>query len=184
MMKFEEMELVNYCYPGCIPLLNIMRLPREEAFELAAKMAEAHPQTTAFYRFADFDNYYKLREEQDAFLYRKFTEKGGKPKTEHPLSFVAEGSEYLKEWFGNGTETRIALKDLNPLTVSFTVGDSGALYQQTGTAELLTWNEMKKIYQRYNNLGTLLTEYGKQYVEIQLWTEKIPPVSDKNEVIR
>ena len=24
-MEFEELQLVNYCYPGCIPMLNIMR---------------------------------------------------------------------------------------------------------------------------------------------------------------
>ena len=27
--------------------------------------ADAHPETTAFYRFSDFENYYKLREAQD-----------------------------------------------------------------------------------------------------------------------
>lgn len=105
-MKFEELQLVNYCYPGCIPMLNIMRLGRDEAFELAARMAEEHPETTAFYRFADFQNYYALREAQDTFLYRRFTEKGGKPRTEHPLSFVIDGSDYLKDWFGNGLESQ------------------------------------------------------------------------------
>lgn len=174
-MRFEELQLVNYCYPGCIPMLNIMRLSKDEAFELAAKMAEEHPETTAFYRFADFINYYDLREKQDAFLYRRFTEKGGRPQTEHPLSFVLEGSDYLKEWFGNGMETRIALKDVDPETVSFTVGDSGADYQRTGTADLLTWNEMKETYHRYGNeLWKLLAENRKQYVEVQLWTESLP----------
>ena len=181
-MEFEELQLVNYCYPGCIPMLNIMRLGRDEAFELAAKMAEEHPETTAFYRFADFQNYYALREAQDAFLYRSFTEKGGKPRTEHPLSFVIDGSDYLKDWFGNGLETRIIMKDINPETVSFTIGDSGSIYQHTGTVELLTWDDMKKLYRDHgNNLGKLLAEHGRKYVEVQLWTETLPENAGKAE---
>ena len=111
-MRFEELELVNYCAPGCIPMLNIMRLSRDEAFELARRLADEHPETTAFYRFADFKNYYKLRENQDAYLHARFLELGGKPETEHPLSFVLEGSSYLKEWFGNGLETNSLRKQI------------------------------------------------------------------------
>ena len=34
MKTFDELILVNYCYPDCIPLMNIMRLPQKEAFAL------------------------------------------------------------------------------------------------------------------------------------------------------
>ena len=61
MKAFEELMLVNYCHHDCAPLRNIMRLPKEEAFALVEKMAAQHPETTAFYRFADFENYYLLR---------------------------------------------------------------------------------------------------------------------------
>ena len=47
-------------------------------------MAAAHPKTTAFYRFSDSDNYYKLREAQDKYLYEAFVELGGKPETVVP----------------------------------------------------------------------------------------------------
>ena len=80
MKNFDELLLVNYCHPDCTPMMNIMRLPKAEAFELARKMAEAHPETTAFYRFADFENYYALREAQDAYLYARFIELGGSPE--------------------------------------------------------------------------------------------------------
>ena len=64
-MKIENLILVNYCHPDCVPLKNIMRLAKEDAFAMAKKMAAAHPETTAFYRFADFENYYELRLRQD-----------------------------------------------------------------------------------------------------------------------
>lgn len=181
-MEFEDLQLVNYCYPGCIPMLNIMRLGRDEAFELATRMAEEHPETTAFYRFADFENYYALREAQDAFLYRRFLELGGNLHTEHPLSFVIDGSDYLKDWFGNGFETRIPLKDIEPANMSFTIGDSGSVYQHTGTVELLTWDAMKALYHEYgNDLRKLLADRGRKYVEVQLWTETIPDNNGKTE---
>ena len=61
MKAFDQLVLVNYCHPGCVPLKNIMRLPEAQAFQLAQRLAEEHPETTAFYRFADFANYYALR---------------------------------------------------------------------------------------------------------------------------
>lgn len=178
-MKFEDLELVNYCAPGCIPMLNIMRLSKEKAFELAYRMAEEHPETTAFYRFADFTNYYHLRESQDAYLYARFIEMGGKPETKHPLSFVLEGSSYLKEWFGNGLETRIRLKYIDPSVISFTIGDSGSGFQREGNIEVLDWNGMKDRFEEYeNNLSRILSEHKKQYVEVQLWQESLPVIKD------
>lgn len=80
MIDFEKIVLVNYCYPDCTPLMNIMRLPKSEAFKLAEDLAKKHPETTAFYRFADFDNYYAPRKSQDRYLYDKFVCLGGRPE--------------------------------------------------------------------------------------------------------
>ena len=61
MMILDELTLVHYYYPGTDPMGNIMLLPEEEAFRVAAALAEAHPETMSFYRFADFTNYYPRR---------------------------------------------------------------------------------------------------------------------------
>lgn len=63
-------------------------LPEKEAFSLAHELAVRNPDTTAFYRFADFINYYSLRMSQENCLYEMFISLGGKPKEKHPLSFV------------------------------------------------------------------------------------------------
>ena len=172
MKQFAELVLVNYCHPDCEPLLNIMRLPRDEAFVLARKMAEAHPKTTAFYRFADFDNYYALREAQDRYLYERFKELGGIPEEEHPLSFVIEGSNYLKEWFGNGPEIHLPLREIESCDVSFTVGDSGAEYGKNGSVELLTKEELQMRIDRSGGFEAFMQENGKHYVEVQLWSDR------------
>jgi len=171
MKKFDELELVNYCHPGCTPMLNIMRLPKEEAFDLAYEMAKRHPNTTAFYRFADFENYYALRLVQDEYLYKRFKEIGGEPEEEHPLSFVVDGSEYLKEWFGNGVETRISLKDVDFKHISFTIGDSGAEFQRNGTVDILTLDEFRRRVLEYGDFQAFLDSTCKNYVEVQLWSD-------------
>lgn len=172
MTAFDELTLVNYCHPDCVPMMNIMRLPKAEAFELARKLAEAHPNTTAFYRFADFDNCYALRAVQDDYLYARFIELGGKPEQRHPLSFVVESSEYLREWFGGGVETRLALKDIAPCHISFTIGDSGSTFQRDGRVELLTLDELRRRVGEYDDYDAFICATGRNYVEAQLWSDR------------
>jgi len=173
MKTFDELVLVNYCYPDCTPLMNIMRLPKEEAFELAQKFAESHPNTTSFYRFADFTNYYASRKMQDKYLHSHFIELGGMPEEEHPLSFVIENSDYLREWFGNGIETKLYLKDIAPHHISFTIGDSGAEYRRNGSVDLLTIEELYKRISKYGgDFETFIYATGKHYIEAQLWSDK------------
>lgn len=180
MKRFEELELVNYCHPGCVPMLNIMRLPKDEAFCLADEMAEKHPETTAFYRFADFENYYALRLTQDEYLYERFKEMGGDPEEIHPLSFVVDGSDYLKEWFGNGPEIRLALAEVEARHISFTVGDSGAEFQRNGFVELLTLDEFRTRVEEHGDFQSFLASTGKHYVEVQLWSDRyIRKMEDK-----
>lgn len=173
MIRPETLTLVHYCHPDCEPLRNIMRLPREEAFALAARMAQSHPDTTAFGRFADFDNYYRLRVEQDRFLHREFLRKGGEPEEEHPLSFVLEGSGYLSEWFGGGKELRLPLAAVDPRHISFTVGDSGSTYQREGRAELLTLGELRERLARFDGgFADFMASTGRGYIEAQLWSDR------------
>lgn len=173
MKAVQNLVLVNYCYPGCTPLMNIMRLPKEEAFRLAGELAERHPDTTAFYRFADFHNYYFLRQKQDAYLYERFIELGGLPEEHHPLSFVVESSEYLREWFGNGIETKLPLNKIAPCHISFTIGDSGAEFQKNGSVELLTVESLKRrIEEHGGDFAAFLRSAGRHYVEAQLWSDQ------------
>jgi hypothetical protein len=56
----EELFIAHYCHPRRTPFSSITRLPEEEAFAAARKLAEEND-GTAFGRFADFGNYYPLR---------------------------------------------------------------------------------------------------------------------------
>jgi hypothetical protein len=153
-----------------------MRLPKKEAFALAYTMAAQNPDTTAFYRFADFQNYYPQRLETDRKLYESFVSLGGKPKERHPLSFVLQGSDYLNSWFDNGITTKIPLKDLPSEFVSFTYGDSVSTYKRKGTVEIFTKEKLISSIESYS--GTLDDfmrdiEEKYHYIEVQIWNDEI-----------
>lgn len=173
MKTFDELTLVNYCHPDCQPLLNIMRLPEKEAYALAGQMAASHPETMAFYRFADFHNYYPLRMQQDMYLRRRFVELGGQPEEEHPLSFTVEDSDYLQKWFDGGIETRLKLRQIAPCHISFTVGDSGSNYQRDGALDVLTLDMLRKRVAAFgDDFSAFLQSTGRGYVEAQLWSDR------------
>ena len=168
----SELYIVNYCHKNCEPLKNIMRLPKEEAFALANKLAEQNKETTAFYRFADFDNYYWERLETDSLLYKELMRQGGMAKYEHPLSFVLQGSEYLYEWFGEGIITKVPLDLIPDEQISFTYGDSMSVRKRDGGFTLITKGILMELLEGYKGTAEdfvkeMNEKYG--YVEVQVW---------------
>ena len=174
MSALDDLRLVNYCHPDCVPLRNIMRLPREQAFALAHEMAERNPDTTAFYRFADFANYYPRRLQTDALLHARFIELGGRPVQEHPLSFVLQGSDYLDGWFGHGTVTTVPLSRVPAEAVSFTYGDSMASLERYGKLILLTKGMLLEAIEAFDGTPEdfLADIAGRcRYIEAQVWDD-------------
>lgn len=174
MINIDELYIVNYSHKNCIPLKNIIRLPERKAFALAQEFAARNPNTTAFFRFADFNNYYSLRINQDNFLYETFISLGGKPKEKHPLSFVLQGSDYLKDWFDNGTITQFPLKDIPSEVISFTLGDSGSRFQKYGTVTMYTKEMLYNKTQQYEGtIDEFMKDIAKKYhyIEVQLWDD-------------
>lgn len=176
--------LEHYCYGDLQPLKNIMRLPREEAFSMAEKLSDTHPETTAFYRFKDFENYYPRRLKTDALLHDMFCALGGKPKEKHPLSFVLGGSEYLFRWFGEGKLIRIPLEGLPEEQVSFTLGDSMSTLERHGTITMLTLSELQeKMKAHEQGMEGWLQEMQEKYtyIEVQVWDDAAIPAGDLKE---
>lgn len=173
-MRFDDLKLVNYCHPHCAPLQNIMRLPENEAFALARRLAAENPDTTAFYRFADFHNYYPRRRQTDLLLYEAFVSRGGRPTQRHPLSFVLQGSEYLDDWFDHGIVTCIPLRCVSSEHVSFTFGDSMAVLEREKGFTMLTKDELAEAIAAHpDGAEGFLREIAQKYtyMEVQLWDD-------------
>ena len=170
--NIDDLCIVNYCHKSCVPLKNIMRLPKEQAFALAYKMAENNKNTTAFYRFADFENYYYERLKTDELLYKRFLELGGKPEGEHPLSFVLHGSDFLDNWFDNGIVTKIPLRRIPADSISFTYGDSMSVRKMQGDFTMLTKEMLAEAVLDHNGTPEdFVSEANKMYhyIEVQVW---------------
>ena len=174
MSAIDGLQLVHYCYPGCTPLKNIMRLPRTQAYALARDLAGQHRDTTAFYRFADFEHYYPERLKTDELLYQRFIELGGHPREAHPLSFVLQGSDYLADWFGHGTVIRVPLHDIPAEAVSFTCGDSMGFRKRHGELTMLTKAMLYEAIASFDGpLAAFLADMEAKYhyIEAQVWDD-------------
>ena len=168
----NKMLITHYYYPGTDPWKNIMNLPEQEAFRVAAELAAAHPETTSFYRFADFRNYYPRRKRADEYVREAFIRLGGKPKLLHPYFFVLTESEYLKEWFDCKDKIVLDLADVPEDQVCFTSGDSCALLQQGVEPVVLTKGMiLEGIRECGGAVDTFLekTRGENHYIEVQLW---------------
>ena len=149
-----------------------MHLPEQEAFAVAEKLAASHPDTTSFYRFADFVNYYPLRRKADEYVRNAFIQLGGKPKLQNPYAFVLGDSEYLKKWFDTSDKLVLKLSDIPEEQISFTFGDSCAVVSQGLELTVLT---EKMLLAGIEACGGSVEEYlgkslGKHsYIEVQLW---------------
>jgi hypothetical protein len=184
MINKDELYIVNYCHKNCTPFFNICRLPKEAAFAIAHKMADDNPDTTAFYRFADFENYYPRRMMTDEYLYNMFLSLGGKPKEKHPLSFVLHGSEFLDNWFGNGFIKKIELKIIPSEYISFTLGDSMAVVSKNGEMvkeiqhDKLTMYTKEMLLNDISGYKGTIDDYMREieekykYIEVQLWNDE------------
>lgn len=167
----SSLYITHYYVKGTDPWKNIMLLPEEAAFQKAAELASAHQGMTSYGRFEDFRNYYPLRKATDKLVREQFTCLGGKPRLEHPYSFVLGESDYLKTWFDEGDSLRIPLDEIPDELISFTLGDSCAKYSRDGSLEVLTKQMLMERLHTFGdspeNLVRSIAPYG--YVEAQMW---------------
>ena len=169
----DRLFITHYFYPGTDPWKNIMNLPEEEAFRVAAELAEEHTGTTSFGRFADFVNYYPARKKADEYVREAFIKLGGRPKLMHPYSFVLGECEYLRKWFDTEDKLVLDLSEIPDDQISFTPGDSCALLIHGEEPAVLT---KTMLLDGIRACDGSVEEYCKKnlgniyaYVEVQLW---------------
>lgn len=130
---------------------------------------------------------------------KEFIELGGLPEEKHPLSFVIEGSDYLRDWFGNGIESRLRLSDIQPCHISFTIGDSGAekekhpfmtmdtsVFWEWSLDEMVAWEKgviSEQTPYILNDLNELSKEYDMILFEGMLDLEMVSIVVPDNQIV-
>lgn len=170
----SDLYLTSYRHPDTTPFGNIMLLPEAEAYRKAAQLAAAHPETTAFYRFADFVNYYPRRKASEEALRKQFIQLGGQPELAHPYSFVLMENDYLAGWFSGGPAVRIPVEALPKSQLSFTLGDSMSTFARDGAHQVRTLDGLLEMMAAHG--GTLEdfmrhAEAAWHYIEAQVWSQ-------------
>jgi hypothetical protein len=175
----DDLYLTNYRETGGLPLRNIMRLPKEEAYKIAGELSEKTSARNNRYG-TYFDTYYKKRLRAEEWLYHEFIRQGGKPETTHPIYFVLCDSPNLQQFYGNEEQIRIQLKNIANKHISFTPRDSIHLMDMERTKDTV-WNRntlIKMMMEAEQSIGEFISnitaKYEKPggYIEVQLWSDE------------
>ena len=177
-LTVDGLVITNYRESGGLPLRNIMRLPEKEAFLLAERLSTAT--TSRNDRYGDyFERYYQKRAATEKWLYNRFLEGGGKPKTMHPIYFVLGEHSGFQSFFGNQDKISIPLSHIDDMEVSFTPRDSMHL-RSMGMTEGTVWNK-KQFFRMINDSEKSVGEFifdlpglfhnPGSYIEVQLWND-------------
>lgn len=178
-LTIDTLYITNYRETGGLPLRNIMRLPKEEAYEVAKKLSE---NTTARNnRYGEyFERYYQKRKCTEEWLYNQFIKNGGKPETKHPIYFILCESKGIQKFYGNEERIQIPLKDIASVHISFTPRDSMHI-KDMGITEGTVWNKndfLNMMLESGKSVSDFIISlpgmYGKpgSYIEAQLWSDE------------
>jgi RimJ/RimL family protein N-acetyltransferase len=178
-LTIDTLYITNYRETGGLPLRNIMRLPKEEAYQVAKQLSE---NTTARNnRYGNyFERYYQKRQRTEEWLYHQFTRNGGKPEARHPIYFVLCECKGFQNFYGNEEQIQIPLKDIADEHISFTPRDSMHI-KDMGITEGTVWNK-NAFFNMIRESGKSVSDfilnlpgmYGKPgtYIEVQLWSDE------------
>lgn len=112
---------------------------------------------------------------KDSMPCKSITEQGGTPEKTHPLYFTVQTSVVLSENYGEPCVIQIDLDEIADGDVSFTFGDSMALYYTEKLNQVFTKNDLLKQLKLYDNDVNRLLEHNDEqavFIEAQLWNDK------------
>ena len=89
---------------------------------------------------------------------------------------MLQGCDYLYNWFGNGISYKIKLSEICPDSISFSLGDSCAQYERTGTVKQLTEEQLLTQMNDFDGGAANFMKYVSEqysYIEVQLWDDNV-----------
>ena len=173
----RDCHIVHYYHAASTPFRSISRLPKENAFALARSLHKKHP-CVAFKRFGEscLEWYWERREAAEHQLYSEFLDIGGKPETRHPVYFALQGSSPIENLYRNFDKAKmiaISLSHIDPACISFTYGDSVALYEHPARRKPFMRDELYRLIDQYGNVDAFLSALDSlyEYIEAQVWID-------------
>jgi len=156
------------------PLLSLTDLPEEES-EAVLEEIRKRGDVLASRRYPE---YLSVRRELETAIRALFVVRGGQPRRPRPHYFILGECAWFEGWYRETACLRVALRQLDPLAVSFTYGDSfPAMRVRDGKpyrGQVYTLADLAEVVQKYgmpqewNADGKLGPE---RYIEAQVWQE-------------
>lgn len=156
----------------------------------AAKKVLLEQKATGKFRNPDIDGFLQKRYERDKKLYNLFIAHGGKPVRTAPIYMMLGEHKQWESAYENPAVIKIPLEEFDPLTVSFTYGDSfavlnpalygkeefwGKIYfsdeilqiiERFGMPPYVEYDFKRGIYPKDKNINHYL-----KYVEAHVWSD-------------
>lgn len=158
-------------------LKSISRLPKEEAFALAAELF-ADSNCEASHRFGpdEFPQYYETRIKAEAWLHDNFTARGGKPKTKHPLYFYVGDWDLAAKFWADCLTEKIPLDGIAVEDISFTFGDSCGAVDNPDKHYFFMLPELLELIAEHGGIEGLqkyvTDKIGYGMIEAHLWNDE------------
>jgi len=148
-------HLYHYFNNAKPPLRTITSLPFDEAFDILTTVHADSPE------FSDlppgfWNRFLQRRYDADKILRDKFISVGGKPVRTAPIYFTLGENEGMKTWYDNLEWIKIPVIEFDPDTISFTYGDSFAVFNP----DLDTGEEYWGQVYFYDEILNLIDKYG------------------------
>ena len=117
--------------------MTLTELPIEEARQLLIEK-----KNTGNFGNPDIEGFLRNRYNRDKQLREIFIEHGGKPQRAAPIYMMLGEHRQWESAYENPAVIKIPLKEFDPLTVSFTYGDSFAIFNPKLFGEEEYWNKI------------------------------------------
>ena len=155
-MVDESKYLYHYFDKNGPPLRTITSLPFEEAEKiLRAVIAAENPDKKEFIEW--FPKWHLTRRYEMEMIVRDiFISIGGKPVNAAPVYFTLGENRGMKTWYRDPDWIKIPVSELEPGTVSFTYGDTFAVFNPECNTGEEWWGQ---VY-HYEDILKLINKYG------------------------
>lgn len=171
-------EYIYHYYEKTVgPFVSLSGLPLDNAQNILDALI-AENKTFAAKRS---NTYLARRRELEQMVRRIFMDKGGKPQRSTPHYFVIGECPWLETWFQNPAYIKIPMSTINPLTISFTYGDTFPTFSERIVNKPEYWGKVylwEEIFELISRLGLPQDKWDSPvfaqpaYVEAQLWSDE------------
>jgi hypothetical protein len=172
------MYLYHYFEKGRGPFITLSDLPREEAVRVHAALEAESPTFAA--RSADGQYMFQRRIVEER-AHSMFVRKGGKPQRKKPHYMVLAEDELqeCRAWFRDCGVVKIPLEEFDPLTISFTYGDSfptfKPIFEEEREYPLYLRDEIFDVIRKRGMPPARTQDMSwlePSYIEAQIWSDE------------